>query len=148
MHPHLWQNMSKPLELSLVIHIDGASKGNPGPAGVGAVIHDTHGRLLVQLSSYIGRATNNQAEYKALITALDYAAKLKAVHITIRTDSQLVAEHIKGNYRVRNRGLMPLYQEAMRLLSSFQTYSIEYIPRFLNTEADALANDAIKTHSS
>lgn len=140
--------MTKPSGPSLIIHIDGASKGNPGPSGAGAVINDTEGRLLIQLSSYIGRATNNQAEYRALIMALDYVTTFKPVHVAVRTDSQLVAEHIKGNYKVRNRRLMPLYQEAMRLLSSFQTYSIEYIPRYLNTEADALANDAIKNRDS
>ncbi len=129
---------------TLVIYIDGASRGNPGPAAVGVVIEDADGNPKVRVSSYIGRATNNQAEYRALIMALEYAARLKAIHLTIRTDSQLMAEHINGNYRVRNPRLIPLYQQAMRLLSSFETYSVDYIPRSLNTEADALANAALE----
>jgi len=129
---------------TLLIHIDGASKGNPGPAGVGIVIADAHGNSLARISSYIGKATNNQAEYRALITALEYAASIKAVHVTVRTDSQLVAEQINGNYKVRNRRLIPLYSRAVQLLSSFDSYLVEYIPRFLNVEADCLANTALK----
>jgi len=139
--------MAEPPNMALVLHIDGASRGNPGPAAVGIVISDMDGNPTVRVSSYIGRATNNQAEYRALIMALEYAARLKAVHLTIKTDSQLIAEHIKGNYRVRTPRLIPLYQQAMRLLSSFETYSVDYIPRFLNTEADALANAALETRT-
>jgi len=140
--------MADSSEKALVIYVDGASKGNPGPAGVGVVVNDAEGKVIARISSYIGTATNNQAEYKALITALEYAADSKAVHVTIKTDSQLVAEHIKGNYRVRNGRLIPLYQRAMQLLSSFKSYSIHYVPRFLNAEADALANAALKTRIS
>ncbi len=136
--------MAEPPDNAVVAYIDGASRGNPGPAAVGVVIEDADGNPKVRVSSHIGRATNNQAEYRALIMALEYAARLKAVHLTVRTDSQLVAQHIKGNYRVRNPRLIPLYQQAMRLLSSFETYSVDYIPRSLNTEADALANAALE----
>ena len=130
---------------SLVVYIDGASKGNPGPAAIGVLIEDADGKPRVRISTHIGRATNNQAEYRALIAALEQAANLNAVHVTVKTDSELVAEQINGNYRVRNRGLIPLYERAMRLLSSFRTYSIDHIPRHLNTEADGLAKTALKS---
>lgn len=140
--------MAQLSDKAFVIYIDGASKGNPGPAGVGVVIQNADGKAILRISSSIGRATNNQAEYKALITALDHAAKLEADHVTVKTDSQLVAEHISGNYKVRNPRLVPLYREAMRLFSSFKTYSVDYIPRYLNMEADALAKASLKNRSS
>ena len=132
---------------TLLIHIDGASKGNPGPAGVGIVIADADGNSLARISSFIGEATNNQAEYRALIAALEYAAAMKAVHVTVRTDSQLVVEQINGNYKVRNRRLIPLHSRAVQLLSLFDSCSVDHIPRFLNVEADYLANTALKTRS-
>ncbi|MBM4444514.1 MAG: ribonuclease HI family protein [Chloroflexi bacterium] len=132
----------------LVIHIDGASRGNPGPAAIGVLIQDHQGSLRLEISHYIGEATNNQAEYRALITALQEAAKLGATHVDIRTDSKLVAEQIRGNYRVRHPGLKPLFQRACRLLSSCQAYTISDIPREENTVADALANRALDTRRS
>jgi ribonuclease HI len=134
--------MDKPSK-RLTIYVDGASRGNPGPAAVGVVIKDEKGITTLKASSSIGRATNNQAEYTALIMALQEAKRLRASHVEIRTDSQLMAQQITGNYRVRNAHIRPLFEQAMRLLTTFQHCSIDHIPRDLNSEADALANEAL-----
>ena len=127
----------------LTIYVDGASRGNPGPAAVGAVIKEEQGATILKVSSFIGRATNNQAEYSALIVALQEARKLGADQVYINTDSQLMSEQINGNYRVRNAHIRPLFEKALQLLTAFQYYSIDHIPRYLNSEADALANEAL-----
>ena len=132
----------------LIIHIDGASRGNPGPAAIGVIIQDRDGSLKVEISRYIGEATNNQAEYRALIAALEEAARLRATHVDIRTDSKLVAEQIQGNYRVRHPGLRPFFQRALQLLSACRTYTISSIPREQNALADALANKALDSRRS
>jgi ribonuclease HI len=134
--------MDKPPK-RLTIYVDGASRGNPGPAAVGAVIKEEQGATILKVSSSIGRATNNQAEYSALIVALQEAMKLGADQVYINTDSQLMSEQINGNYKVRNAHIRPLFEKAMQLLTAFQYYSIDHIPRYLNSEADALANEAL-----
>ena len=134
--------MDKPSK-RLTIYVDGASRGNPGPAAVGVVIKDEKGITTLKASSSIGRATNNQAEYTALIMALQEAKRLRASHVEIRTDSQLMAQQITGNYRVRNAHIRPLFEQAMQLMTTFQHCSIDHIPRDLNSEADALANEAL-----
>jgi len=134
--------MDKPPK-RLTIYVDGASRGNPGPAAVGAVIKEEQGATILKVSSSIGRATNNQAEYSALIVALQQARKLGADQVYINTDSQLMSEQINGNYKVRNAHIRPLFEKAMQLLTAFQYYSIDHIPRYLNSEADALANEAL-----
>lgn len=126
----------------LVIKFDGASRGNPGPAAIGVLIEDEAGRILLQLSNTIGRATNNQAEYKALIAALEYAARMGAKSVDMRSDSELVVRQIQGQYKVRNRGLKPLFEKAQQLLSKFEEFSISSVPRYLNSEADRLAKQA------
>jgi ribonuclease HI len=132
----------------LIIHIDGASRGNPGPAAIGAIIQDRAGSLRLEISHYIGETTNNQAEYRALIAALEEAARLGATHVDIKTDSKLVAEQIRGNYRVRHPGLRPFFQRALQLLSACKTYTITNIPREENAAADALANKALDNRRS
>jgi len=127
----------------LTLYVDGASRGNPGPAAIGVVIKDEKGATALRMSSSIGRATNNQAEYSALITALEEAKRLGAEHVDIRTDSQLMAEHIQGNYKVRNAHIRPLFEEVKRLLAAFKSYGIDHIPRERNGEADSLANEAL-----
>jgi len=128
----------------LIIHIDGASRGNPGPAAIGAIIQDRAGSLRLEISHYIGETTNNQAEYRALIAALEEATRLGATHVDIKTDSKLVA----GNYRVRHPGLRPFFQRALQLLSACKTYTITNIPREENAPADALANKALDSRRS
>ena len=127
----------------LTMYIDGASRGNPGPAAVGVVLLDAVGSHVLSISSYIGETTNNQAEYRALITGLTEAAKLNTGHLDIRSDSELLVRQITGRYRVRNADLMPLFRQAKGLLGSFGSYSIDHIPRKQNSAADALANQAL-----
>jgi ribonuclease HI len=130
----------------LSIYVDGASRGNPGPAGIGVSIEDGTGTIKAKISHYIGKATNNQAEYKALIMGLREAVKLGAEHINIKTDSELLAEQIRGNYKVRSANLMPLFRQVKQLLANFESFDIASIPRRQNATADALANQALDSH--
>ena len=132
----------------LTIHIDGASRGNPGPAGIGIIIKNESGEVKARISRYIGEATNNQAEYKALIAALEEAARLGAERVDIRMDAQLVTRQIRGSYKARNANLKLLCHQAKQLLSQFQSFTITHIPRKENRVADALANQAIDKHLS
>ncbi len=127
----------------LVIHTDGASRGNPGEAGIGALIEDDTGHVVGRLARYLGRTTNNQAEYAALIDALKEAARQGAKEVSVYADSELVVKQVKGEYRVKNPDLKPMHAEVMRLISGFDGFAIKYIPREKNKEADALANEAI-----
>lgn len=127
----------------LEIYIDGASKGNPGHSGVGIVIY-RNGQVLKTISSYIGKTTNNIAEYTALIYALEEALLLKATSLKINTDSQLLARQINRVYKVKHEGLVNLYERAVRLLSGFEKVLVNHIPREENSSADKLATEAIK----
>jgi len=129
---------------SFLINADGASRGNPGPAAIGATIKDEEGRLIATVSERIGRTTNNQAEYRALIAALEKAIDLGAQWVNIRLDSELVVRQVQGRYRVRKAALKPLYQRVVELLGQLVGFIIESVPRALNTEADRLANAALK----
>jgi len=128
----------------VIIYTDGASLGNPGPSAIGATIKDEQGKLIARISQRIGRATNNQAEYKAIIAALEEAAKLGAKQVDISSDSQLVVRQINGEYRVKKAGLKPLYQQVKKLQSLLDGFTITYIPRQQNQEADNLANMALR----
>lgn len=128
----------------LTIETDGASRGNPGPSAIGAVIRDSGGVVVRQISRSIGRATNNQAEYRAVIAALEEASELGAEHVHVRMDSELVVRQLKGQYRVKNTSLRLLFQRAMQILGGFDSYSIVSIPRSQNTEADRLAGAALR----
>ncbi len=128
---------------SVVICTDGASLGNPGPAAIGATIKDEQDKLIAHISQRIGRATNNQAEYRAIIAALEEAARLGAKQVKINSDSQLVVRQINGEYRVKKASLKPLYQQVKKLQSSLDGFTITYIPRQQNQEADKLANMAL-----
>ena len=126
-----------------IIYTDGASRGNPGPAAIGAVIKDGQGRVLGKISRRIGRTTNNQAEYQAVIAALEEAVRLGVAGVVIKSDSELVVEQINGRYRVKNLALKPLHQRVRELQSLFQSFAIASIPRRQNTEADRLSNAAL-----
>ena len=130
--------------MKLIINTDGLSKGNPGTAAIGATIKDERGKMLATISQRIGITTNNVAEYKALIAALQKAIKLKGTQVEIRSDSELMIRQLKGRYKVKSEGLKPLYIEATQLLAKFEGVTLKYIPRELNTAADKLANDAVK----
>jgi ribonuclease HI len=127
----------------LVIYADGASQGNPGPAAIGAIIKDEQGNLLASISQRIGRATNNQAEYRAIIAALEKAIRLGARQVEVNSDSELVVKQINGKYRVKKTTLKPLYQEVNKLQSRLEGFTITHIPRWQNAEADKLANTAL-----
>ena len=127
----------------LEIYIDGASKGNPGPSGVGIVIYK-EGLRIKNISNYIGTATNNVAEYTALIYALEEALLLKAKSLKINTDSQLLARQLNKTYKVKNAGIINLYNRAVHLLTGFEKALIKHIPREENSLADKLATEAVK----
>ncbi|MFC2006121.1 ribonuclease HI family protein [Chloroflexota bacterium] len=128
----------------LVIHTDGACRGNPGPAAIGATLKDEQGRLITSISQGIGRTTNNQAEYKALIASLEKAVELGANEVDVRSDSELVVKQINGLWRIKNASLKPLYQKAKQLQSQLEGFTITHVPRDQNKEADSLANAALK----
>jgi ribonuclease HI len=129
----------------LLIYTDGASRNNPGEASIGVVIKDGGGTTVGTISQYIGIATNNVAEYTALIEALKAAQKLNPERIDLYLDSQLVVRQMKGEYKIKNAGLVPLVREAQALVHQFPQGKVAFhhIPREENKEADALANEAI-----
>ena len=127
-----------------VIFTDGASRGNPGSAAIGAVIKDEQGKLISSISRCIGRATNNQAEYRAIIAALEEAIRLGVKQVDIKMDSELVVKQINGEYRVKKATLKPLYQQVKQLRGSLEGFTITHIPRQQNIEADNLANKALR----
>jgi len=128
----------------LVIHTDGVSRGNPGLAAIGATLKDEQGRVLASISRRIGRTTNNQAEYRAIIAALEEATRLGIRQVELYSDSELVVRQIKGEYRVKNKALIPLYQRVKQLQSLQDDFTIRHILRQQNKEADELANKALK----
>ncbi|HNW39590.1 MAG TPA: ribonuclease HI family protein [Candidatus Omnitrophota bacterium] len=128
----------------LEIYIDGASQGNPGHSGVGVVIY-RDGLRIKNISSYIGLATNNIAEYTALIYALEEALLLKAKSVKINTDSQLLARQLNKIYKVKNAGIINLYNRAVHLLTGFEKVLINHIPREENSLADKLATQAVNS---
>src|SRR3954469_21714162 len=127
----------------LTLQFDGGSRGNPGPAGIGVVISAVDGTPIVPLGRFIGRATNNAAEYRALIVALKEAKRLGARRIIVRGDSELIIKQMRGEYRVKHPDLRPLYEEAQDLLSHFDEAKITHNLREHNTLADQLANLAM-----
>jgi ribonuclease HI len=127
----------------VIIHTDGAARGNPGPAAIGVTIKDETVSIIARISQRIGITTNNQAEYQAIIAALEKAISLGARQIVLKSDSELVVKQINGNYKIKNTVLRPLYQKVVQLVGSLESFSIVYLPREQNSEADALANKAL-----
>jgi len=127
----------------LIIYTDGASLGNPGLAAIGAIMKDEQGRLVARISRRIGQATNNQAEYKAIIAALEHAISLGVNRVEMHSDSELVVKQINGKYRVKKPALKPLHQRVKQLVGSLESFTITHIPREQNTEADNLAHLAL-----
>jgi ribonuclease HI len=128
---------------TLTLQFDGGSRGNPGPAGIGVVVSAEDGTPLVTLGRFIGRATNNVAEYRALITAMEKAKELGATKIIIRGDSELIIKQMRGEYRVKHPDMKVLHTEAQRLLREFESAKIEHNLRHKNELADKLANLAM-----
>ena len=127
----------------ITVQFDGGSRGNPGPAGIGVVLSAADGTPLVTLGRFIGRATNNAAEYRALITGLEEAKKLGAKRVAIRGDSELIVRQMRGEYKVRNADLRALFEQAQALLRQFDKTTIEHNYRHTNALADKLANLAM-----
>ena len=129
--------------MKVIIHSDGGARGNPGPAGIGAILQTENGELLASVSEYLGVATNNQAEYKALIAALEKAQLLGAQELDCFLDSELIVKQINREYKVKNKDLAPLFLQVNNLLSKFKKYRFNHIAREHNKEADRLANEAM-----
>jgi len=125
------------------INIDGGSRGNPGPASYGVVIRDGGGEIVAKLKKYIGRMTNNVAEYYGLIAALDYAESHGVRAIRIESDSELLVKQMRGLYKVKSEDLRPLFERAQKMSKTFDSFRIEHVYREQNREADALANEAL-----
>ena len=124
-------------------NIDGGSRGNPGPAAYGVIIRDGRGEIVARLKKYIGRMTNNVAEYYGLIAALDYAESHKVKAIRIESDSELLVKQMRGLYKVKSEDLRPLFERALKMSKAFESFRIEHVYREQNREADALANEAL-----
>ena len=121
-------------------HVDGAARGNPGPAGIGIVIADGKGNVVKEVGEPLGRTTNNVAEYTAMIRALEEARSLGCEYIHIYTDSELMAHQINGKYSVKAGHLIPLYQRVRMLLAQFDRATVSHVRREMNRRADALSN--------
>jgi len=127
----------------VIVNVDGGARGNPGPAAVGAVVTDERGEVLAERGEYIGEATNNVAEYRAVQLGLRLARELGADEVEVVNDSELVARQIGGQYKVKNAGLKPLFIETMAALRQFDRWSVRNVPREENARADELVNEAL-----
>jgi ribonuclease HI len=124
-------------------NIDGGSRGNPGPASYGVVVRNERGEIVAKLKKYIGRMTNNVAEYYGLIAALDYAQSNDVRALRIESDSELLVRQMHGHYKVKSADLRPLFERAKKMSQTFQLFRIDHVYREQNSEADALANEAL-----
>jgi ribonuclease HI len=147
---HLFADPESPsarLDGVYTANIDGAARGNPGPASYGLVLRRPDGRPLESLGKYIGRHTNNVAEYYALIAALDYAMANGIKRLRVQSDSQLIVNQMKGLYKVKHPDLRPLHERAKKMAAGLESFTIQYVPREQNREADAAANAALDNTS-
>ncbi|HVH72240.1 MAG TPA: ribonuclease HI family protein [Candidatus Dormibacteraeota bacterium] len=125
------------------INIDGGSRGNPGPAAYGVLIRDPRGEVVAKFKKYIGRSTNNVAEYYGFIAAMDYAQSHGVRAVRIESDSELLVKQMRGLYKVKSADLQPLYERAKKMSKAFDSFRIDHVYREQNREADALANEAL-----
>ncbi len=139
----------------LTIYTDGGARNNPGPAGIGCVLYDAGKKVVQEISEYIGKATNNQAEYKAVLRAMEEAKKLstqggqgrsKDVELDFYLDSELVVKQLKREYKVKNKELAPLFIKIYNMSQQFKKVTFTHVRRELNKEADRLVNEAIDSH--
>jgi ribonuclease HI len=129
--------------VKLVVNVDGGARGNPGPAAVAAVATDEDGQVVGERNAYIGEATNNVAEYRALLLGLELARDLGADEVEVINDSELVARQIGGEYKVKHAGLRPLFLDAMHALREFDSWAVRAVRREHNERADELVNEAL-----
>jgi ribonuclease HI len=131
------------LSSGIVAHVDGGSRGNPGPAACGVVIEGADGEPLAALSKFLGHATNNVAEYQGLLAALEYAMEYHHPRLRVLTDSELMARQIEGRYKVKSPDLKPLFERARAMILRLELFSICHVPREKNAEADRLVNQTL-----
>jgi ribonuclease HI len=129
--------------MKVVVHVDGGSRGNPGPAAAASVVSTPSGEILDEASELLGTVTNNVAEYRALLLGLTRARELGATNVEVVNDSELIAKQIQGAYKVKHAAMRPLYTEAMAALRAFEAWKIRSVPRAQNAHADALVNAAL-----
>lgn len=129
--------------MKVIVHVDGGARGNPGPAAAACVLHSPAGELLGEHAELLGIATNNVAEYRALLLGLGQATALGASEVEVIGDSELIAKQVQGTYKVKHPAMRPLYMESMQALRGFEQWSIRTVPRAQNAEADALVNAAL-----
>jgi ribonuclease HI len=134
---------AKPRAAAFQANIDGGSRGNPGPASYGVVVRNERGEIVAKLKKYIGRMTNNVAEYYGLIAALDYAQSHGVRALRIESDSELLVRQMRGHYKVKSADLKPLFERAKKMSLTFESFRIDHVYRAQNSEADALANEAL-----
>jgi len=127
----------------ITVNVDGGARGNPGPAAIGVVVRDDEGEVLEELGEKIGEATNNVAEYKALLRGIELAAVHGATDLELVGDSELVVRQVEGRYKVKNAGIKPLHAEVKRALRDFDSWSIRHVRRESNADADRLVNQAL-----
>ena len=129
--------------MKLVVHVDGGARGNPGPAAAACVLSTPDGEIVGEHAQLLGRATNNVAEYRALLLGLRHARELGASDVEVIGDSELIAKQVQGAYKVRKEDLRPLYEQALAAAREFASFSIRTVPRAQNERADALVNAAL-----
>ena len=129
--------------MKLVVHVDGGSRGNPGPAAAAAVLSTPDGDVVDEAARTLGSTTNNVAEYRGLLLGLERAAALGATEVDVINDSELIAHQVTGRYKVKHPDMKPLHAEAMRRLQGFEAWSMRPVPRARNASADALVNRAL-----
>jgi ribonuclease HI len=129
--------------MKLIVHVDGGARGNPGPAAAACVITTADGELLEERARLLGTATNNVAEYRALLLGLERARALGASEVEVIGDSELIAKQVTGVYKVKHESMRPLHGEAMQALAGFERWTIRTVPRARNAHADALVNAAL-----
>jgi ribonuclease HI len=129
--------------VKVIVHVDGGARGNPGPAAAACVITSPEGERLGERAQLLGIATNNVAEYRALLLGLESARELGAREVEVVGDSELIAKQVQGHYKVKHEALRPLHREAMNVLRAFDRWSIRTVPRARNADADALVNAAL-----
>ncbi len=127
----------------VTVNVDGGARGNPGPAAIGAVLRDDAGQVLEEVGETIGEATNNVAEYKALLRGIELAAAQGASDLELIGDSELIVRQVEGKYKVKNAGIKPLHAEVKRALGGFNSWSIRHVRRAENADADRLVNQAL-----
>jgi ribonuclease HI len=129
--------------MKLIVHVDGGARGNPGPAAAACVVSSPDGEVLGERSQLLGTATNNVAEYRALVLGLECARELGATEVEVVGDSELIAKQVQGAYKVKHEAMRPLHRQALDALGRFERWSIRTVPRAQNAHADALVNAAL-----